>query len=182
MSKIGKKPITIPEGISVAVTDDGVEVKGKSETMLVPSMQGVRPVLEEKELRFELLTKNKQSRSNWGTYRALVQNAVSGLTTGFEKTLVLEGVGFKIAKDGEGLQLSLGFSHPVKYAGVPGITFEVEKNNTLKIKGSDKNMVGRVAAEIRALKKPEPYKGKGFRYADEVIRRKAGKKSVGSGA
>lgn len=181
MSKIGKKPITIPEGITVSITDDGILVKsGKGGEALVPLMDGIKPVLEDKELHFELLSKTKQSRSNWGTFRALTQNAITGFISGFEKTLVLEGVGFKIAKEGEGLVLNLGFSHQVKYPAVPGITFELEKNSTLKIKGSDKNIVGRVAAEIRGLRKPEPYKGKGFHYSDEVIRRKAGKKSVGS--
>lgn len=183
MSRIGKKPISVPDEIIVTVTDDGIEVKNKKgETTLVPSLWGVKPILEGKTLRFELLSKTKQSRSNWGTWRALTQNAILGLTGGFKKTLALEGVGFKVAKDGEGLQLSLGFSHPVKYAAVPGVTFEVEKNSILTIKGSSKDLVGRVAAEIRALKKPDPYKGKGFRYSDETIRRKAGKKSVGSGS
>ena len=182
MSKIGKNPIIIPEDITVILTDDGISVKNKKgEEMLVPNLTGIKPVLKDKELRFELLNKTKQSRSNWGTFRALTQNAIVGLVSGFEKTLILEGVGFKITKDGEGLQLNLGFSHPIKYPAVPGIVFELEKNSTLKIKGVDKILVGHTAAGIRALRKPEPYKGKGFRYIDEVIRRKAGKKSVGSG-
>jgi len=177
MSKIGKKPITVPQGVTLAIDEDAIRVKGPKGELNVPMLSGVKPVLEGDTLRFEIVSRAKQQRSNWGTARALVQNAVLGATEGFEKTLVIEGVGFKIAKEGNGLMLSLGFSHPVRYAEVPGIEFEVEKNTTLKIKGNDKMLVGKVAAEIRALKKPEPYKGKGFHYAGEVIRRKAGKKS-----
>jgi large subunit ribosomal protein L6 len=106
---------------------------------------------------------------------------VSGLTKGFEKTLILEGVGFRVMKEGNDLTMTLGFTNPIKYKAPEGITFEVEKNSILKIKGHNKHMVGQVAAEIRSFKKPEPYKGKGFHYSDEVVRRKAGKKAVASG-
>jgi large subunit ribosomal protein L6 len=123
-------------------------------------------------------TETKQVRSNWGTLRSLIQNAIDGLVKGYEKTLLLEGVGYKMAKEGNNLSLNLGFSHPVKFAAPEHIVFEVEKNTTLKIKGFDKALVGQVAAEIRGLKKPEPYKGKGFRYSDEIIKRKAGKKAA----
>ena len=127
---------------------------------------------------FTLQGSGKQSRSNWGTIRALAANAIAGLTKGFQKTLILEGVGFRINKEGDNLNLSLGFSHPIQYKARPGIIFEVEKNTILKVKGIDKELVGQVTAEIRSLKKPEPYKGKGFRYENEVIRRKAGKKAA----
>lgn len=145
---------------------------------------GVRAALDtdKKELLFTLQGSGKQARSNWGTIRALAANAIAGLTKGFQKTLILEGVGFRINKEGDNLNLSLGFSHPIQYKARPGIIFEVEKNTILKIKGIDKELVGQVTAEIRSLKKPEPYKGKGFRYENEVIRRKAGKKAATAAA
>lgn len=180
MSKIGKKPIQIPDGVSVNVDAGEIIVKGKEGSMTIKILDGVSAKLEGSELTFDVLRNSKQARSNWGTVRALVANAVKGLQEGFEKTLVLEGVGFRVMKEGDGLALALGYSHPVKYAAVPGITFEIEKNSILKIKGCDKALVGKVAAEIRAMRKVEPYKGKGFRYSDEIVRRKAGKKSVGS--
>ncbi len=180
MSKVGKKQIHIPDGISVDIKEQEIVIHGKAGTTTVKMLEGIRAELKDKELSFEALRNSKQVRSNWGTLRALVANAIQGFVGGFEKTLILEGVGYRVMKEGEGLGLSLGFSHPVKYPAVPGIVFEVEKNSILKIKGFDKGLVGKVAADIRAMKKVEPYKGKGFRYSDEVVRRKAGKKSVGS--
>lgn len=177
MSKIGKKIIIIPDGVVVEVKDGKIYIKRGKEETNVPILYGVEPILNGKELRFEIKSNTKQGRSNWGTLRSIVMNVITGLVKGFEKTLVIEGVGFRIAKDGDGLVLNLGFSHPVKYAAVQGIEFEIEKNTILKVKGKDKALVGQVAAEIRSFKKPEPYKGKGFRYIDEKIRRKAGKKS-----
>lgn len=164
--------------MSVEITEDVIRLKGKAGELQVPLLPGVKAVLGDGELRFSLGDESKQARSNWGTIRALSANAVVGLTKGFEKTLILEGVGFKVMKEGEDLALSLGFSHPVKFQAVPGIAFEVEKNSILKIKGFDRALVGQVAAKIRALKKPEPYKGKGFHYSDEVVKRKVGKKAA----
>ncbi|KKU90849.1 MAG: 50S ribosomal protein L6 [Candidatus Jorgensenbacteria bacterium GW2011_GWA1_48_11] len=181
MSKIGKQPIKIPAGVTCEIKETEIAVKGPKGEIDLRILPGIKPVIAENELTLEPAKKTKQVMSNWGTLRSLAANAVKGVTEGFEKTLMLEGVGFRIAKDGEGLALSLGFSHPVKYAGVKGITFEVEKNTILKIRGFDKGLVGQVAAEIRMLKKPEPYKGKGFHYANEVIRRKAGKKAATTG-
>jgi len=181
MSRIGKQLINIPEGIEIIVDQDRIIVKSsKKEEIRVLKLSGVGAVLNEdkRELRFTLKSDNKQSRSNWGTQRSLVYNAIEGLTKGFKKTLILEGVGYRLAKEDDDLVLNLGFSHPVRYKARSGIEFEVEKNSILKIKGIDKELVGRVAAEIRSLKKPEPYKGKGFHYLGEVVRRKAGKKAV----
>ena len=190
MSKIGKQPIKIPEGVEVKIGKDSIEISGKSGLKLnVAALSGVRPIEKEGEICFELIGQNKQSRSNWGTLRSLVKNAIEasvastspidGVVQGFEKTLLLVGVGYKIKEEGENLVLSLGFSHPVYYNKPEGINFEVSgKGNVLKIKGIDKALVGQVAAEIRGLKKVEPYKGKGFRYKDEVVRRKAGKKAA----
>lgn len=179
MSKIGKKIIMIPDGVFVEVKNGELNIKYGDEAVVVPVFYGVEPVLEGGNMRFELRNNTKQGKSNWGTMRSIVANAITGLVKGFEKTLVIEGVGFRIAKDGDGLVLSLGLSHPVKYPAIKGIEFEVEKNTVLKIRGKDKALVGQITAEIRSLKKPEPYKGKGFRYIDEKIRRKASKKSSG---
>jgi large subunit ribosomal protein L6 len=178
MSKIGKQPIKIPAGMEVKFDEKEMIIKNQKGELAVPLLSGVETVLENGELKFTLKNNSKQSRSNWGTERALAQNAVMGLTKEFEKTLVLEGVGYRATKDGEGLNLNLGFSHPIKYAAPKGIIFEVDKNSVLKIQGVDKALVGQVAAEIRSMKKPEPYKGKGFHYSNEVVRRKAGKKAA----
>lgn len=180
MSKIGKKPIKIPEGVTVTIEEERILVKGPKGELAVRRLPYIVPELDEakKELRFTLQSNQKQARSNWGTSRALLANAVEGVTKGFTKTLILEGVGYKITKQGEDLSLNIGFSHPVEYKAKPGITFEVEKNTILKISGINKELVGQVAAEIRDIERAEPYKGRGFRYADEVIRRKAGKKAV----
>lgn len=178
MSKIGKQPIKIPAGMEVKFNEKEMIIKNQKGELMIPLLSGVEAVLENGELKFTLKGNSKQARSNWGTERALAQNAVMGLTKEFEKTLVLEGVGYRATKDGEGLNLNLGFSHPIKYAAPKGIVFEVDKNSVLKIKGVDKALVGQVAAEIRSMKKPEPYKGKGFHYSNEVVRRKAGKKAA----
>jgi large subunit ribosomal protein L6 len=180
MSKIGKQPITVPAGVTLTVSDHEITVAGPKGKLLVAVPRGVKAVFADSVLTFTLAASGKQARSNWGTVRALVQNAILGLTTGFQKTLVLEGVGYRVTKEGEGLSLNLGFSHPVKYPATEGIAFEVEKNSILTIKGFDKALVGQVAAEIRGMKKPEPYKGKGFHYSTEVVRRKAGKKAAAS--
>ncbi|MFA6407489.1 MAG: 50S ribosomal protein L6 [Candidatus Paceibacterota bacterium] len=182
MSKIGKKPITIPSGITVSVDGGLVIVKDATRTLSIPRLSGVEVKVVENEVILTTVATSKQVRSNWGTLRSLIQNAIDGLVTGYGKTLLLEGVGYKIAKDGNDLLLNLGFSHPVKYKAPEHVTFEVEKNTILKIKGFDKALVGQVAAEIRELKKPEPYKGKGFRYSTEIIKRKAGKKAGAASA
>ncbi|MCP6720389.1 MAG: 50S ribosomal protein L6 [Patescibacteria group bacterium] len=184
MSRIGKQPIEIPEGIEIQIAEDVILVKNPKGEISVPRLHGITPHLdvESKELRFVLEGTGKQARSNWGTQRSLTQGAIEGLIKGFEKTLLLEGVGYRITKEGENLVMNLGFSHPVRYETKPGITFEVEKNSILKVKGISKELVGRVAAEIRSLKKPEPYKGKGFRYKGEIVRRKAGKRAATTAA
>ncbi len=181
MSKIGKKPITIPENVSVTMGDDGILVKGEKGQLLVPGLRDITVDIKDGEITFSPKRNTKQARSNWGTMRALVQNAIQGITEGFSKTLLLEGVGYRITKEGEDLNMNLGFSHSVRYNTPKGITFEVEKNTTLIIRGIDKTLVGQVAAKIRAFRKPEPYKGTGFRYADEIVRRKAGKKAATAG-
>ncbi len=180
MSKIGKQAIKIPEGVTVAIDEKKIAIKGPKGELQVRRLPHVRAEFDEakKELKFTVEATHKQARSNWGTIRSHAANALEGVTKGFEKTLIVEGVGYRITKVGEGLEMTLGFSHPVKYEAKSGISFEVEKNTTLKISGIDKELVGQVAAEIRAIEKAEPYKGRGFRYAGEVVRRKAGKKAV----
>lgn len=177
MSKIGKKPIEIPEGVTVEIKEEELYFKSPQGELRLPQLEGVKAVLDKNELKFSLTDDSKQSRSNWGTLRSLSNNAVEGLTKGFEKTLILEGVGFKVEKEGDKLLFRLGFSHPVHYQPSVNVSVEVKKNNII-IKGIDKFLVGQTAAEIRRLKKPEPYKGKGIRYSDEVVRRKVGKKAA----
>ncbi len=180
MSRIGKQPIIIPDEITVKIDDDSVRVSDSTREIAVSRLPGVSVLVKNNEVWFELLDESKQGRSNWGTIRSLVANAVTGLIEGFTKTLLLEGVGYRINKEGDELVISLGYSHPIKYKEPKGISFELEKNNVLHIKGIDKALVGQVASEIRSFRKVEPYKGKGFRYSDEVVRRKAGKKAATS--
>jgi len=178
MSKIGRQPISIPAGITVSVAATEVAVTAAAGDIRIPLLRGVKVAVVHGTVVCELVGTGKQARSSWGTMRALIANAVAGLVKPFEKSLVLEGVGYRVTKEGDNLVFALGFSHPVRYAAIPGITFEVEKNSTVTVRGADRATVGQVAAEIRALKKPEPYKGKGFHYSDEIVRRKAGKKAA----
>lgn len=179
MSKVGKKPILIPQGVTVTISGESVEVKGNNATLSLPILDGLEIKQEGSEITISTLDSTKQSVSNWGTMRALLQNAVSGSTENFSKSLILEGVGYRANVDGNALAMSLGFSHPVRFEIPEGISIKAE-NNVITISGADKAQVGEVAAKIRDLKKPEPYKGKGMRYSDEVIKKKAGKKAVGS--
>lgn len=181
MSKIGKQPIPLPDGVTALIDDDSILVSYGKDEVRIPRLAGVESVNEDNTLRFRLVHDNKQGRSNWGTQRSLVYNAIQGFIKGFEKQLIVEGVGFRVTKEGEGLVLNLGFSHPVRFPGYPGIALEVDKS-TIRVSGSNKELVGQVAAKIRSLRKPEPYKGKGIRYEGEVIRRKAGKKAAGTDA
>ncbi|OGY59727.1 MAG: 50S ribosomal protein L6 [Candidatus Colwellbacteria bacterium RIFCSPLOWO2_12_FULL_44_13] len=181
MSKIAKKPIGVPEGVTATMGESEVSFKGKNGSLTVPILPYVKLDLQEGAITVTAVAKTKQALSNWGTMGALVKNAIAGAQTDFMKELVIEGVGFRVALEGKILVLSIGFSHPVKFAIPEGIKLEVEKN-TMKISGPDKALVGETAAKIRELKKPEPYKGKGIRYVDEVIRRKAGKKVAGTTA
>ncbi|MEK7629783.1 MAG: 50S ribosomal protein L6 [Patescibacteria group bacterium] len=178
MSKIGKQPIKISDGVVVDIQETDVVIKSQKGEIILPILQGLKVTSENGVIKVEPKKNTKQVRSNWGTFRSLLNNAVQGLTNGFEKKLIVEGIGYKINKDGNDLVMNLGFSHLVKFRAPANIVFEVEKNTILKIKGFDKAVVGRVAAEIRQLKKPEPYKGTGFRYSDEVVKRKAGKKAA----
>ncbi len=179
MSRIGKQVIIIPEKVDVKINDSFIEVsgpKGKLSQRLVPDTQ---IKIEEKDgvkqIIVSVLNENEKSiRSKWGLQRSLVNSMVIGVVSGFEKKLEINGVGFKTELKGTKLILNVGFSHPVEYQLAEGIFANIEKN-VITISGIDKYLVGQTAAEIRAIKKPEPYKGKGIKYSDEIIRRKMGK-------
>ena len=175
MSRIGKLPIQIPSGVTITVDDKGlVTVVGPKGTLSQFGQPDVTVAIEGDTAVVTRANDEQLARAGHGLMRALVQNMVTGVTKGFEKKLELNGVGFRVSGGGRQLDFALGFSHPVKYNAPEGIDLKVEKN-LITVSGINKQMVGQVAAEIRALKKPEPYKGKGIKYVDEVILRKAGK-------
>ena len=180
MSRIGKKPILIPEGVEVKIEGNTIKVKGEKGEL----RREVRPEIgiETKEGKILVLPKieTKQTTTLWGTTRALIANMIKGVKEGYEKKLEIEGLGFKAILEGNDLILSVGFSHLIKIKASPSIKFSVEKN-IITVSGIDKELVGQIAAKVRKIRPPEPYKGKGIRYAGEVIRRKAGKKVVTAG-
>jgi large subunit ribosomal protein L6 len=175
MSRIGKQPVKIPEGVTLDLQGSVLVVKGPKGEL----KQKIRPELKVKinqgEVEINRKRNDKFSRSLHGLVRSLVANMVEGVVQGYSKTLKLVGTGYRVSKEGEKLVLSLGFSHPVEIEPVEGIEFEVEDKETIKISGIDKGLVGQVAARIRQIRPPEPYKGKGIRYQDEKVRRKPGK-------
>ncbi len=178
MSRIGKQTVIVPQGTEAKLTGITFSVKGPKGTLVRDFPGDVTIHIEGDKITF---TPNKEGDKTvnalWGTYASHVKNMVEGVNTGFTKKLVLEGVGFKSDVAGTSLNLALGFSHPVKVEIPTGLTVTAEKN-TITVTGTDKEMVGSFTASIRSMKKPEPYKGKGFRYSDEVIRRKQGKKAA----
>jgi len=174
MSRIGKLPIQIPSDVTITVDSDVISVKGSKGDLTVPHLSDVTVTVEDSVATVTRNNEERIAKAQHGLQRALLFNAVEGITKGFEKKLEVNGVGFRVATSNNVLDMSLGFSHPVKYVAPAGIAVTNEKM-TITVSGIDKQQVGQVAAEIRALKKPEPYKGKGIKYADEVILRKAGK-------
>lgn len=174
MSRIGKQPITIPAGVTITVGDQEITVAGPKGSLNVPVQENVKVVVEDGKAIVTRSDDEPKSRAWHGLQRALLNNAVQGVTNGFEKKLEINGVGFRLNGGGKSIEMALGFSHPVKYQAPEGIDLKTDKM-TITVTGIDKQKVGQVAAEIRALKKPEPYKGKGIKYVDEVIIRKAGK-------
>jgi large subunit ribosomal protein L6 len=179
MSRIGKKSIIIPHGVTVAKNGSLLSVQGEKGKLARTLIPEIDVEITNGVLTVKPVGTSRKTPALWGLYRALIQNMIDGVAKGFEKRLAIEGVGYRAALDGNNLTLALGFSHPVKFSAPEGIAFLVEKN-TIIIKGIDKELVGETAAKIRHLKPPEPYKGKGIRYAGEVVRRKAGKKAVAS--
>lgn len=177
MSRIGKKPIIIPENAEVSVDNGEVSVKGPLGEIKRLFGDKIKIAIEDSAVVLSLKNDDLSSKALWGTYASHINNMVIGTTKGFEKKLIIEGVGFKVQLEGDKLVLGLGFSHPVNVDIPKGIKAQTEKN-TITISGIDKEQVGDFTAKIRALKKPEPYKGKGIRYDSEVVRRKAGKKAA----
>lgn len=177
MSRIGKKGIVVPEKTETSFNNGVFSVKGPKGTLERNFKPEIAIKIEGKDISLSLTKENKQTRALWGTYASHIKNMVKGVNEGFEKKLILEGVGYKSQVNGNKLVLALGFSHPVEVLIPTGLEVKAEKN-LLTFSGIDKELVGSFSAKIRSLKKPEPYKGKGFRYHDEIIRRKQGKKSV----
>ena len=177
MSRVGKKPIAVPSGVEFSVKDNVVTVKGPKGTLTKEFNNNITIKLEDGHITVERPNDEPFIRAIHGTTRALINNMIKGVHDGYRKSLTLVGVGYRAAAKGKGLEISLGYSHPVIIDEIPGITFSVEKNTTIHIDGIEKELVGQVAANIRAKRPPEPYKGKGVKYADEHIRRKEGKKS-----
>lgn len=177
MSRIGKKEIQIPKGVKVERDGAFIKVTGPKGSITREFRDDIEIKIEADLITLNVKRNDKFSKSLWGTYASHLMNMIKGVETPYEKKLILEGVGFKSELKGKELHLALGFSHPVIVTIPDGLTATVEKNN-LTFTGIDKELVGSFTAEVRALKKPEPYKGKGFRYHDEVIRRKQGKKTA----
>lgn len=184
MSRIGKKPIAIPEKVEVKIEGPGLMVKGPKGELRMRLTPLVKVEQKDKEIVVSISDQeNREQRAAWGLLRTLIANMIEGVTKGFEKKLEINGIGYKANVSGPTLVLQVGFSHPINFAIPEGIEIKVE-GNIIIVSGLDKKLVGETAAQIRMVKKPEPYKGKGIRYLDEQVRRKAGKvaKAVGAGS
>ena len=176
MSRIGKKAVAVPSGVTVTISGQTVEVKGPKGLLSWTLPEEIEVKQEGAELLLTKKVETTRAQAMWGLSRTLVSNMVVGTTTGFEKTLELVGVGYRAAMKGDALSMQLGFSHDVDVPPPAGVTFATPKQTEIKITGIDKQVVGEIASKIRGLRPPEPYKGKGVRYAGEVVRRKEGKK------
>jgi len=176
MSRVGKYPVALPQGVTAEVKDDHIAVKGKMGNLSLDLPSEVEVKVAEGKVAVSMRHETSRARVLWGTTRNNINNMVKGVTDGFRTVLEIEGVGFKAAMQGKELVLNIGFSHEVRYTPPEGITIKAEKPTVLSVSGIDKQKVGQVAAEIRGMKKPEPYKGKGIKYEGERIRRKEGKK------
>jgi len=174
MSRIGKLPIDIPTGVTITVDSNSINVKGPKGELFVPKLDEVKVSINDNQVIVNRNNDEKIAKAQHGLQRALINNAVIGVSSGYEKRLEVNGVGFRVSGGGQSIEMLLGFSHPVKYKAPNGVNLTVDKMNII-VNGIDKQLVGQAAAEIRSLKKPEPYKGKGIKYIDEVLRRKAGK-------
>lgn len=180
MSRVGKKPIVLPPGVSLDVKANVVSVKGPKGELSREIPREISLSVVESEVRCAPALETKKTPALWGLTRSLVANMIEGVTSGFEKKLEFEGIGYRMAVEGSTLVMQVGFSHPVKIPAPKGISFVVEKN-VITVSGIDKELVGETAAYVRSIRPTEPYKGKGIRYQGEIIRRKAGKKAVASG-
>lgn len=177
MSRLGKKPIIIPEKVEVFKNDGKIKIKGPQGEIERFFKEDIAVNIDNGKIILQLQKNTRQAMALWGTYASHLKNMIKGVTKGFEKKLIIEGIGFRAQLEGTKLVLSLGLSHPIKVEIPKDLKVGVEKN-IITVSGRDKEKVGQFSAEIRALKKPEPYKGKGIRYEEEVIKRKAGKKVV----
>lgn len=175
MSRIGRKAITLPAGVNVAVDAEKVSITGPKGTLTVALLPGIKVEVADNEVTVSRKNELKQTRAFHGLVRSLINNHVTGVTTGYKKTLKLIGTGYRVSMKGQGLSLAVGFSHPVVIEPVQGVKLSIEGNDTIFLEGIDRQVVGQLAANIRAVRPPEPYKGKGIRYVDEVVRRKQGK-------
>jgi large subunit ribosomal protein L6 len=175
MSRIGRLPIEVPAGVDVSIDGSVVTVKGPKGSLTHAVAEPIVVAKEEGQLVVTRPNDERASRSLHGLTRTLIANMVQGVTEGYQKTLEISGTGYRVAAQGNGLEFALGYSHPIKVEAPQGITFTVETPTKLHVSGIDKQQVGEVAANLRKLRKPDPYKAKGVRYSDEVIRRKAGK-------
>ena len=192
MSKIGKKPIQIPSGVDIKIDGSWVSVKGPKGELKKELPENIELKIENSQLTLKPKVITRESKTLWGLGSSMARNMIKGVSEGFEKVLEFQGIGYKAvvkparpgdsgrSGGGNGLEMGLGFSHPVSFTAPEGITFKVEKNS-ITVQGIDKELVGKVAAEIRSFREPEPYKGSGIKYKGEVIIRKAGKKAVASG-
>ncbi|WP_340117032.1 50S ribosomal protein L6 [Pelagibius sp. 7325] len=176
MSRVGKNPVEVPSGVEIAIKGGLVSAKGKLGSLEFKATNDVEITQEDGKVWVKPVNDSKKARAMWGTARARIQNMVIGVSEGFKKDLEINGVGYRAAVQGQALNLQLGFSHDVAYPIPEGISVKCEKPTSISISGADKQKVGQVAAEIRSYRPPEPYKGKGVKYADEVILRKEGKK------
>ena len=183
MSRIGKKLIEIPSGVTVQINGSAIVVKGPKGELSMNGPAEIIVTIDGNMVKIEAKDELKRLFPLWGLTRALIANMIEGVTKGYEKKLEMVGVGYRAKQSGsDGVSISAGFSHPVEYKAPKGIEIQVPDQNTIIIKGADRQAVGQVAANIRKIRKPEPYKGKGIKYADEVIRRKAGKAGKAVGA
>ncbi|MCB0363880.1 MAG: 50S ribosomal protein L6 [Bdellovibrionaceae bacterium] len=176
MSRVGKAPVFFDSGVQVSVTPaNEIVVKGGKSTLTVPMKPVIKAKIEGDQIILTRENDEPQTRAYHGLFRALVQNAVTGVSKGWSRELILNGVGYRASVSGKTLEMNLGYSHPIKFPIPDGIEIKVEKNTTVMVTGADRSKVGQVAAKIRSFRPPEPYLGKGVKYSDEHIRRKAGK-------
>ena len=181
MSRIGKQPVEVPSGVDVTIGEQHVRVKGPRGELERSIPEGITLSQEDGAIQVVRASEQREVRALHGLVRSLLANMVQGVTQGYEKALEIQGVGYRAAKKGNGLELTVGFSHPVSKDAPAGIEYEVPTPTRIVVRGIDKELVGQTAAEIRSIRKPEPYKGKGIRYAGEQIRRKAGKAAKAAG-
>lgn len=176
MSRVGKYPVEIPQGVQIAIADGVLTAKGKLGELKLPLSDKVETKVDGNHVTVTPLNKERESRMMWGTTRAHIANMVKGVSQGYTRSMEISGTGYRASVQGKNLEMNLGYSHPVVFPIPEGIKITCERPTAIKVEGIDKRLVGQVATEIRAWRLPEPYKGKGIRYSDETIRRKEGKK------